>query len=308
MSPEEAKTAFSYGKYIALDTESTGFQPNDKFSFLLEIGAVKYKNGHIVDKFDELINPGIKIPKKIEELTGISDEQVADKDNYIGVLNRFKKWCEDDEYILIMHNAPHDLNFLNYFGKKCGIDFNYPFIDTQPLSKNILKNCWKEINSKVNENYKLSTLAHFYDIEDINHHRADNDAELTLNVFLKLKQTAMKKEPMLVYKQDWKFPSKNVEAPASQEKRKIKILSISPWDKKKRIYISFETKDENNEKKFGTVYYDFDYKCWGIKECAFPIKSFDEIENIVKMQYLSKEFNYDDFKEKKYPVSCFTYI
>ena len=304
MKPEEAKTALMYGKYIALDTESTGFQPNDNFSFLLEIGAVKVIAGRIVDRFDELINPGIKIPKKIQELTGITDEMVENKSNYIEVLDKFRKWCDTDNFILLMHNAPHDLKFLNYFGEKCGITFDDPFIDTQPLAKNILKNgYWKKINSRVNENYKLATLANLFGIQDLNHHRADNDAELTYEVFSKLKQAAFKKDPYLMTAQLWKYPQK-LEGEYIPQKRKIKIISICPWDKKKRIYVNISTL-ENNEQIFATIFYDFDYKTWGIKNSGFPINTFREIEDKIKQEINKEELKYEHFDKKIYLKSCF---
>ena len=305
MNISDAKTALSYGKYIALDTESTGFQPNKNYSLLLEIGAVKYENGVIVDRFDELVNPGIKIPKKIVELTGISNEMVKGKDSYIEVLTRFRKWCDTDKYIFIMHNATHDLRFLEYFGEKCGVSFNEPYIDTYPLAKDILGNgYWYKINSRINENYKLSTLALFYGIKDENHHRAINDAEVTMQVFQKLKQTAFKKEPSLYIKQYWQYPLKK-EIPL--EKNKIKIISVCPWDKKKRIYVNL-SQIKNNEELYSTIFYDFEYSCWGIKQTGFPVASFKEIENVIKKEYQTGRMIYENFYEKKYFSSCFVEV
>lgn len=301
MKAEEAKLALSYDKFIALDTESTGFQPNENFSLLLEIGAVKCVNGEIIDRFDELINPGIKIPKKITELTGITNEMVKDKDNYIEVLNRFRKWCDDDKYIFIMHNATHDLKFLNYFGEKCNIEFNDPYIDTQWLAKNILsKGYWQKLNTRVNENYKLATLALFYNIVDKNHHRADNDAELTMKVFFKLRQTAFKKEPSLIIKQFWRYPTKKVE---NKELIIANILSVSPWDKKKRIYVTLSRK-QDGESIFATVYYDFNFNCWGIKQSGFPIATFKDLEKTIKKQYQIEDMDFDCFKERRYFKMC----
>lgn len=303
MSPEEAKTALTYGKYIALDTESTGFQPNDNHSLLLEIGAVKVVNGQIVDRFSELINPGIKIQKNITEITGITDDLVRDKDCYVDVLVKFREWCDTDNFIFIMHNAPHDIKFLNHFGEKCGVSFNDPFIDTQTLSKNILKNgYWSKVNSRVTEKYSLASLGVLFSLSDENHHRALNDAELTWGVFENLKKVAFKKEPMLCYKQDWKYP--NIEAQNKLVPEKIKLTSISPWEKKKRIYVNLSS-STSEEDLFATVFYDFTFKCWGIKNSGFPIKTFKEIEQIVKKAYGTNELKYENFIERKYLNSCF---
>ena len=299
LTPDQAKTALDYKKYIALDTESTGFQPNDNFSVLLEIGAVKVINDVIVDRFDELINPGVSIPKKIQELTGITNEMVANKPPYNEVLVRFREWCNTDDFIFIMHNAPHDLTWLNYFGKKCGVSFEDPTIDTQPFAKEVLKgNYWKTISKGIKENYKLSSLATLFEIKDKNHHRADNDAEVTYEVFSNLRKVAFKRQSDLFCFQCYKYPVKETK---KEEKTRVKIVSICPWDKMARIYIQLK-KEEDNEEKFATIFYDFKYKNWRIKEAGFPISSFETIEKKIKNLYRTDEMEYKNFPSKKYPA------
>ena len=64
--------------YIVFDLETTGFSPiTDK---IIEIGALKYQNDKLIDTFDVLINPKTKIPEKITELTGITNEMVSEKE------------------------------------------------------------------------------------------------------------------------------------------------------------------------------------------------------------------------------------
>ena len=286
MNVDNMKKALFYNKFIALDTESTGFQPNKSFSKLLEIGAVKIENGEIVDRFDELINPGMSIPKKIQELTHITNEDVADKDNYINVISRFYKWCEGD-YILIMHNAPHDLKFLNYFGEEAGLMFDQPYIDTQKVAKDILHGAmWERINYHIKENYKLATLAQLYKIPDQSHHRANNDAEVTWLVCKALRQT-------LTY--EYNRTSKNTPV----KKINANILHASPWKKStmQRLYVRLNRKEDN---EFADVYYDFSYGCWNIKNSMFPIGSFTEIEEEIKNAYEAKEMEFENFKERKY--------
>ncbi len=75
-------------EYVVFDTETTGFNAGGEDQ-MIEIGAVKIKDGVITDRFDELINPGKHIPDKISEVTNITDEMVIDCDNEEAVTKRF---------------------------------------------------------------------------------------------------------------------------------------------------------------------------------------------------------------------------
>ena len=65
-------------KVIFFDLETTGFSSkNDK---IIEIGAVKIREGKVIDRFSEFVNPEINIPYKIIELTGITDDMVKNSE------------------------------------------------------------------------------------------------------------------------------------------------------------------------------------------------------------------------------------
>ena len=66
--------------FVIFDTETTGFNPGLGDS-MIEIGGVKIHNGEVVDRFDELINPGHHIDEAITRVTDISDDDVRDADN-----------------------------------------------------------------------------------------------------------------------------------------------------------------------------------------------------------------------------------
>lgn len=293
MNIEEIMSALTYDKFIVFDTESTGLQPNNTYSKLLEIGALKVEKNIIVDRFDMIINPGCTVPSKIEKMTGISEEKALSGENCYVALRKFKEWCEGD-YVFIGHNIQHDLTFLNFFAKQCGIEFNNPDIDTQKLAKKILDiKTWNSINKNLNRNMKLETLAHLFNVDDKNHHRADNDAEVTWHVYENLKKLAYKADPNLVYRQ-WKYPQvKNVLEP-----KDVFIYSISPWDKGKRLYVELKVK-ENSQEGFSTVFYDFNYKTWGIKNITFPI-NFEKLESFIEDVYRNKLIEYENFRSRKY--------
>ena len=164
--------------FVVFDTETTGLNAvNDK---LIEIGAVKIKNGVIIDRFDELINPGISIPEKITEITTITNEMVKDKRSEKEVVKDFIEWIED--YPMVAHNAHFDVSFIrNSLANNNYGNLNNPVIDTLVLSR-FLDNEEKR--------HSLSAITKRYEIEfsEEGHHRADYDAEATALVFHKMLQ------------------------------------------------------------------------------------------------------------------------
>ena len=160
-------------KYVALDIETTGFNPvNDK---ILEIGAVKVKNGRVVDTFSELINPGIPVPWRITEVTGIDDSMVRGCDNVSVVLRKFLKFCDED--VILGHNLNFDYSFLAEKSAEIGMKFSKYGLDTLTMAKKHLKNL---------ESRKLDYLCAYYGIEDKEHHRAYNAAGVTVELYKKL--------------------------------------------------------------------------------------------------------------------------
>ena len=101
-------------EFVVFDTETTGFYVgNDQ---MIEIGAVKIKNGEITDRFDELINPHRKLPTKITELTNITDDMLKDKDDEKNVTKRFLDWVGN--LPMVAHNAKFDIGFVDMACKK----------------------------------------------------------------------------------------------------------------------------------------------------------------------------------------------
>ena len=63
--------------YVVFDLETTGLDPKDGNS-IIEIGAVRVKNNKIIDRFDELINPGIALSEEIIRITSITDGMLVE--------------------------------------------------------------------------------------------------------------------------------------------------------------------------------------------------------------------------------------
>ena len=114
------------GSFVALDFETTGTDvTNDA---IIEIGALKYENGHEVDRFHTLVNPFMPLPPYITELTGITEEDLQAAPAFAHIIEPF--WQFIDGYPLMAHNARFELKFLQKF---FGRDFQPPLLDTVQL-------------------------------------------------------------------------------------------------------------------------------------------------------------------------------
>ena len=176
----------SENTYVIFDVETTGFNAGLSDS-IIEIGAVKMKDGIVIDSFDELINSGKPLRKEITKLTGITDAMLSSCDNEENATKRFKEFIGD--LPLVAHNAKFDKSFLDSAYSKYNLGkLTNPILDTMIISQLI---------NPLYKNHKLSTLAKNYGIEfDENdeedtttqrhHHRADYDAENTGYIFMKM--------------------------------------------------------------------------------------------------------------------------
>ena len=165
--------------YVVFDFETTGFNAGGGDT-IIEIGAVKIHNGEVIDKFDELINPGHKLSPKIVEVTNITDEMLVDKDTEENAIKRFIEWYGD--LPMVAHNAKFDTSFLEMCYKKYNLgEYTNTVIDTLELSR-ILDNNYARHN--------LTALVKRYDVpwDEDAHHRADYDALGTALVFHKMMQ------------------------------------------------------------------------------------------------------------------------
>lgn len=163
--------------YVVFDFETTGFNAGGGDS-IIEIGAVKICNGEIVDKYDELINPGRPLPTKITEVTSITDAMLVGKDNEENAIKRFVHWFSD--LPMVAHNAKFDVSFLEMAYQKYGLgEFTNTVIDTLELSRTMDNSYGR---------HSLSALVKRYNVpfDEDSHHRGDYDAEATAYVFHKM--------------------------------------------------------------------------------------------------------------------------
>ena len=153
--------------YVVFDVETTGLSAI--YDSIIELAAVKMKNGVVVDKFEEFIDPGHPLSATTIQLTGITDEMVKGSKSVEQVLKEFHEFSKD--CILVAHNASFDMGFLNTGYENVGIPkTNQPVIDTLELSRMLHPQL---------KSHRLNTLAKRYNVALEQHHRAVYDSETT---------------------------------------------------------------------------------------------------------------------------------
>ena len=157
--------------YTVVDIETTGATPG--FCKITEIGAVRIEGGREVDRFSALVDPGVPIPAMITGITGIDAATVAGAPPIEVVLPRFVDFAAHS--VLVAHNAPFDLGFLDYeLGKLCGQTFPRPALDTLRMARRLCPQ----------QRCSLGALAARFDTAVKPAHRALQDAQATGELLL----------------------------------------------------------------------------------------------------------------------------
>ena len=150
------------GAFVAFDLETTGLSAQN--DVITEIGAVIYQNGEILDRFQSFVNPHRPLSQKIIDLTGITDEMLADAPDESDIIPEFLKFCGD--LPLAAHNADFDVGFILAACRRLGIDYDPTYVDTLILAQNLLPDL---------KNHKLNIVADALSLPEFNHHRAVDD-------------------------------------------------------------------------------------------------------------------------------------
>ncbi|MBR4514065.1 MAG: PolC-type DNA polymerase III [Lachnospiraceae bacterium] len=160
-------------EYVVFDIETTGL--SETRNKIIEIGAVKVRNGEVVDKFSEFINPEIPIPYHITQLTSITDAMVMNAPTYEELLPKFLDFVGDA--IVVAHNAKFDTGFIRHYAKTLGIEWKPTILDTMTIAQVLIP----ELGS-----YNLDRLCKQFGVVNAHHHRAVDDADATAAIFVKM--------------------------------------------------------------------------------------------------------------------------
>jgi DNA polymerase-3 subunit alpha (Gram-positive type) len=174
------ESKFEEATYVVIDLETTGLNPRS--DEIMEIGAVKTKDGQILEEFHTFVRPE-KLKQKSLDITGITQEMLKDAPSISQVLPNLLTFLKDS--VIVAHNADFDITFLRNTFSKYSIDFNPTYIDTLRFSQALLRNKLKS--------FSLDKLVDHFDLGTFQHHRALDDARVTTQVFWKLLELAKKK-------------------------------------------------------------------------------------------------------------------
>lgn len=160
---------------IVFDFETTGLSP-DFGDRSIEIGAVLIEGGRITQRFQQLMNPGSRIPVFIENLTGITNRMIGDARKNKEVMTDFFDFISHQN--LVAHNASFDARFLRAELKRIKKSFSGEIACSLLASRRLFQQA---------PNHQLATLAEYKKLPTQgSYHRALADAEVTAHLWLSL--------------------------------------------------------------------------------------------------------------------------
>ncbi|MEF3693157.1 MAG: PolC-type DNA polymerase III [Acholeplasmataceae bacterium] len=174
-SPSDKDILLKDVTFVVFDIETTGLSATrDK---IIEIGAVKIVQGAVVERYQTFVNPEEPISEFTTNLTSITDDMVMGAPKIEEALPGFLNFIKDA--ILVAHNALFDVGHIEENAKKLNLDFQRPLvIDTMNLARYFYHENLKRFN--------LKAVAKYFKVKQEQHHRADDDANVTAQIFISM--------------------------------------------------------------------------------------------------------------------------
>lgn len=165
--------------FVGFDTETTGLSP--LASSLIELSGVKFRvDGSVVSTFSQLIDPESAIPQDATAIHGITDDMVRGQPTYHQVIPDFLNWLEDENIVLVAHNASFDLGFLEVAFARLRLPTPpYPVIDTLNLCRRLVPHA---------PNHQLRTLTEYLKLEAGGFHRGLADSYHVKDLLVRMVQ------------------------------------------------------------------------------------------------------------------------
>ena len=191
--------------FVSFDLETTGTLSH--LDHIIEIGAVRFKEGKVEDSYQQLVSIDIPIPEQASKVNGITDDMLKNQPSIQEILPDFADFCGSD--IMVAHNAPFDFQFLlRAVEEHQAVAPRGLVLDTCQLARKTFPGL---------ANYKLSTLCDYLKIDSSNFHRAESDALSCGHLFFHiLKKTSFSTEDVKPFVQlagraPLKFPDSYLE-------------------------------------------------------------------------------------------------
>jgi DNA polymerase-3 subunit epsilon len=163
-------------KIVVIDFETTGLSP-DLGDRATEVAAVILEGNKVVDKFQSLMNSGVKIPSYIQQLTGITNAMLGKAPPCQQVMRELAEFIGDSP--LLAHNASFDARFLDAEWSRIQYKRRQPFACSMLLSRRVYPNFPDHKLGTLVQQLKLPTTGEY--------HRALADAEMTASLIIKIK-------------------------------------------------------------------------------------------------------------------------
>ena len=168
--------------YVVIDIETTGL--DFLWDDIIEIAAIKVRNGIIVSQYCQLVSIPYSVPSYITDLTGITDEMLAHCPSIDKVIQAFDNFVGSDT--VIGHNVCFDVHFLAVaYAKHLGKSFDNPCVDTMRIARKQLPEL---------AHHRLADLATHYGISSEGSHRSGKDCEVTNSCYRILRDSILSAE------------------------------------------------------------------------------------------------------------------
>jgi len=156
--------------YAIVDIETTGGSPS--IEKITEIALYIHDGMRIINQYSTLINPEKKIPYFITNLTGITNDMVAEAPKFYEVARQIIEMTEN--CIFVAHNVSFDYQFVRHEYKRLGYNFSRERLCTVQLSRKLIPGY---------TSYSLGKLCDMLNIQIEGRHRASGDAFATVKLF-----------------------------------------------------------------------------------------------------------------------------
>ena len=213
--------------FICIDLETTGLNP--KKDRIIEIGAVKVRNGQVVETFQQLIDPKQQLEERVELLTGISSKELEGKPTIQQILPEVKDFLGED--VLLGHRVLFDYSFLKRAFTNEKIAFERKGIDTLKLARQFVTD---------SESKKLESLCKHYGITH-QAHRALGDALATVELYQRLVESYYKEDAFAPKPLEFKVKK---ESPITKAQKERLTLLLAKHNLVPKCEIASMTKNE----------------------------------------------------------------